>query len=124
MQIWESKCESISTNRRTHRALQGIAALNLNQETGPTITVVIFVSTIQQPQVADAREAAAEIQGQGIRLVLVAHGSDPDVTLWAQITGDASLVFTWDIKDAEPPNYQHWFEQIINCPGSGVYSII
>jgi hypothetical protein len=100
----------------TFRAFDYIYDKNYPSTPGDAITLVVFVSTITQEQVKDAKASAGRLQDQQIRVALVAHGNNADIGLLGQVTGDPSTVFPWKADAKEPDNYQDWFKQVINCP--------
>lgn len=89
---------------------------DLTEDTELSVTVAILVSTINQEQVNDARNSAATLQEQGVRLVLIGHGDNADPDLLSQVTGDPSVVFSWKVTDNQPPDYKNWFIQVLGCP--------
>ncbi|KAI6212413.1 hypothetical protein M3Y94_00020600 [Aphelenchoides besseyi] len=85
------------------------------------MTIVIFVSFIDEYDVRDARELAKQLQDQGARLVLIGHGKFTNedwisIDRLSRITGDPSAVFKWDDGKSLPADdYHQWFKQVLDC---------
>ncbi|KAI6231336.1 hypothetical protein M3Y95_00370900 [Aphelenchoides besseyi] len=104
-------------------ALMDVYYKNYPAISGDPITVVIFVSDIEENEVNDAAEQAKQLQDQGVRLVLVGHGNFKDdfvdLDRLTRITGDSSTALKWDDDKSLPADdYQTWFKQVMGCSSS------
>jgi len=110
-----TKLSSDDSNLR--KALVSVADYDFSTTIGAQITVIFFVSNLPDDQVDDARKAAQDIQGQGIRLYLIAHGSVSQDKM-TQVTGDASMTYKWLVTASEIPDYKNWFKTVLGCPST------
>ncbi|KAI6171127.1 Cysteine endopeptidase [Aphelenchoides bicaudatus] len=99
-----------------YKCINAIALLDLASQTDVPITVAIHVSSITSEEVEFTTESAKNLQDQGIRLVLIAHGDNADTTLLGEIVGDPSVVYKWPTDSSAPSNPSEWITDIMNCP--------
>ncbi|KAI6208897.1 hypothetical protein M3Y96_00163700 [Aphelenchoides besseyi] len=87
-------------------ALMDVNNKNYPAISGDPITLLIFVSDIEENEVSDATEQAKQLQDQGVRVVLVGHGDFEDdfvnLDRLTRVTGDPSTALKWDDKKSLP----------------------
>ncbi|KAI6217092.1 hypothetical protein M3Y95_01240300 [Aphelenchoides besseyi] len=84
-------------------------------------TYIIFVSSLEASEVADALFHADSLQNQGVRIVLIGHGNyisnSINVQQLTNVVQDPRLVFTWNNEDEFPAEDIHqWFNDVLDCP--------
>ncbi|KAI6204322.1 hypothetical protein M3Y94_00660500 [Aphelenchoides besseyi] len=104
------------------RALTRVYNNNYPLSANDKLTIVFFVSDIEEYEVQNARSWAQKLQDQGVRLVLVGHGNFKedyvDVDRLAAVTNDPTTVFKWkDMESLPDDDYQTWFKEVLACPG-------
>ncbi|KAI6191096.1 hypothetical protein M3Y97_00190700 [Aphelenchoides bicaudatus] len=82
------------------------------------ITVIAFISNLDDTDVAEAKEYGDKLIENGVRIALVNLGN-VNQSKMQQITPN---IYTWDAENNPKPSddYQTWFKQVVNCPGSNV----
>ncbi|KAI6221941.1 hypothetical protein M3Y99_01520400 [Aphelenchoides fujianensis] len=101
------------------QALTNSELLSLVDSTSGHITLVVFVSRMNDDIVKECEQAAAALQAKNVRLVLVAVAryKQPNLDVMAKLTRDRDAVQYWDSsRQAEPRNFQRWFDYTVGCP--------
>ncbi|KAI6234216.1 hypothetical protein M3Y99_00829300 [Aphelenchoides fujianensis] len=70
-------------------------------------------------------QAAASLRAKSVRLVLVALNAWLDADLMAQLTEDRDTVQFWDSSaQAEPPNFERWFDYTVGCQATRIKNFL
>jgi hypothetical protein len=84
--------------------------------TSERITLLVFISRMDDDIVAECNQAAADLRAKSVRLVLLALNEWLDADLMAKLTGDRNTVQFWDSwEQAEPPDFRRWFDYTVGC---------
>ncbi|KAI6234203.1 hypothetical protein M3Y99_00827900 [Aphelenchoides fujianensis] len=106
-------------------ALNNTDLFSLADSTSGPITLLVFISRMNDSIVTQCYQAAANLRSKGLRLVLLALNSWLDGNLMVQLTGDRDTVQFWQPEyQAEPPNFQRWFDYTVGCQATRVKNFL